>query len=113
VVLSNLQEILKKFLHFYFFKENGKIGRARGGRYYGIMGCHVASWQSKPIDLAVSVRCCKVVNVAVKLENCTKGKEGIFCGQKMFQVGKFIMTYVHRMVTILFPIELCVSELKC
>jgi hypothetical protein len=40
---------LPKVLHFYIFKENGKNGR-------GIVGCHVTSQQSKPVDLAVSVR---------------------------------------------------------
>jgi hypothetical protein len=43
----------KKFRTYVFLK---KMERARGMGLGGIVGCHVTSWQDKPVDLAVSVR---------------------------------------------------------
>jgi hypothetical protein len=40
-----------------------------------IIWCHVTSWRGKHIDLAVSVSCYEVVNMASKLDVLQRGPE--------------------------------------
>jgi hypothetical protein len=40
-------------------------------------------------------------------------RDAFFCGQKVYQVDKFISAYVLSMGTMLSLVELCVSGLKC
>jgi hypothetical protein len=54
--------------------------------------------------------------MAANLENCTKEEQRSvirFCGQKMYQVDKFISACVLSVGTMLSLVELCMSGLKC
>jgi hypothetical protein len=61
-----------KSFHTDIFKENGKHGRSEGGGAEVIVGCHMTSWQGKPVDLLVSVCCCEVVSMSSGFDNFTK-----------------------------------------
>jgi hypothetical protein len=67
-------------------KRAGVVGVGRT-----IVRCYVTSWQGRPVDLAVSVRrcesCYKAVNIAAKLENCTKEEQQLSVIQFLYVEG--------------------------
>jgi hypothetical protein len=82
----------------------------------GIVGCYVTSWQIKLVDLVFNVSCYKVVNMAVKVENCIKEEQWFVMhflwaeGVPGWQIHQRTSAQYGTMLSL---VDLCMSGSKC